>query len=747
MAQISHVDKEIKLKVVYYGPALSGKTTNLIYIHQVLFPNQKVKLFSINTGDDRTLFFDLLPLELGVINGYNVKMQLFTVPGQVKYNQTRRTVLGKADGVVFVADSTRKMQDDNWESFENMRENLKANKLDFKTIPLVYQYNKQDLEDILPVEEMDGILNERSVPSFGAIAVTGVGVLQTLKAAIMAVLQAFNREFPDFSIAEIEDKIDRSFEAVLDTYQRKIRPSGTASGEAEEPPAAKPSATGTHSVKVLERRDDISQARLLEKAVETNIEMVELYNELNTLKNQMEQRNREFTILSQINQALTEKFDPENLPKLMFKSILLTFQTSYGSLLEFNRSAGRFSDSLLTGFNRDPLANIQLGGNESFALQVFNSLKPVCFNIFSYEDQNMPPKQRIALADELKRMKIMAFMSVPLHAGGTGYGLLNVYQMINESSVLKAYGNEDLLFLSRLATTMSLAFEKKLFVRKLMESTRDVDAKVEKATAQLREELKSVWLRNQDVQMKLNNLRVMLDPVMRMEIQRDARMRDFKTEISKPISSMLMASRIVEKVGSSNPDNIEKVVGVFREESSKLNRILDGLDSGSRQYFKSADFVDEVFPIREIIDELRNGFQPILRSRGLVWREHLPERNLFAKVDKEKVRFVLNQLVDNAIRFTPVGHIEISVQYDPVYNDRYMVVSCADTGQGIEREHLAHIFDRFYQRPAENESADHYGLGLFLCKEIIEHYGGKIWAKSEVGVSSTFYFELPVKIP
>lgn len=190
MVLFNYAIKEITAKVVYYGPGLCGKTTNLQYIHEKMNPETRGKLLSLATETDRTLFFDFLPVNLGKIRGFNVRFQLYTVPGQVYYNATRRLVLKGADAVVFVADSQREMAEKNTESFENMKENLRANGLDPETLPLVIQYNKRDLPNIMQMDEMNRVLNMRGVPFNAAIAVTGQGVLDTFKLVTRELMQA-----------------------------------------------------------------------------------------------------------------------------------------------------------------------------------------------------------------------------------------------------------------------------------------------------------------------------------------------------------------------------------------------------------------------------------------------------------------------------------------------------------------------------------------------------------------------------
>ncbi|HUG28714.1 MAG TPA: GTPase domain-containing protein [Gemmatimonadales bacterium] len=191
MSLVNFTAREITCKLVYYGPGRSGKTTNLQYIHGRVPEGRRGRMVSLATQSDRTLFFDFLPIELGQISGFTTRFQLYTVPGQVYYNATRRLVLQGADGVVFVADSQARRFEDNLESLQNLQENLADQGVDIRTLPVVMQYNKQDLppELILTPEELDDALNFRAVPSLPADALHGQGVFETLKALASQVLQ------------------------------------------------------------------------------------------------------------------------------------------------------------------------------------------------------------------------------------------------------------------------------------------------------------------------------------------------------------------------------------------------------------------------------------------------------------------------------------------------------------------------------------------------------------------------------
>jgi signal recognition particle receptor subunit beta len=188
---VNYATREITCKIVYYGPGRSGKTTNLHYIHGQVPMDRKGQMVSLATQTDRTLFFDFLPIDLGTISGFTTRFQLYTVPGQVYYQTTRKLVLQGADGVVFVADSQARQLQENIESFQDLHENLAEQGVDARGMPLVVQYNKIDLPAELrtPVHELEDAINFRSVPSFSADALHGPGVFETLRGISEQVLR------------------------------------------------------------------------------------------------------------------------------------------------------------------------------------------------------------------------------------------------------------------------------------------------------------------------------------------------------------------------------------------------------------------------------------------------------------------------------------------------------------------------------------------------------------------------------
>ena len=195
MSFINYSSREINCKIVYYGPGLCGKTTNLQYIYRRTNPEQKGKLISLATETERTLFFDFLPLALGDIRGFKIRFHLYTVPGQVFYAASRKLILKGVDGVIFVADSQIERMDANMESLDDLNMNLAEQGYELEKLPFAMQYNKRDLPNIILVPDLDNVLNLRKVPSFEAVAVTGKGVFETLKAVAKQVLFELKKHY------------------------------------------------------------------------------------------------------------------------------------------------------------------------------------------------------------------------------------------------------------------------------------------------------------------------------------------------------------------------------------------------------------------------------------------------------------------------------------------------------------------------------------------------------------------------
>ena len=288
MVQFNFAEKTIKAKVVFYGPAKSGKTTNLEQIHRLTDPAGHNSLVSLNTAQDRTLFFDLLPISLGQVSGYEFKIQVYTVPGQVQYNATRRVVLAGADAIVFVADSRKSMAKENIAAFENMKVNLLANRLVPEKVPLVLQYNKRDMPEIDTEAELNRQINAWGRKAFMAVAANGEGVLETFGAAAQEMLQSiaikYNLKDKGLDPASVPDLVAAALKALT--------------GKAEDAAARAPQKTGPgRSASISPSKITVTQAQsadqnaslqggsdggglvieeLLGKAIKSNVDMAEV---------------------------------------------------------------------------------------------------------------------------------------------------------------------------------------------------------------------------------------------------------------------------------------------------------------------------------------------------------------------------------------------------------------------------------------------------------------------------------------
>jgi PAS domain S-box-containing protein len=340
MVQFNTRANEILLKLVYYGPGLSGKTTNLQALHAMCAESNRGEMFSVNTQEDRTLFFDLLPINLGYIYGNAIHLQIYTVPGQVQYDASRRVVLGGSDGVVFVADSSEAKMQENVDSLSNLYHNLNANRLNIKQIPFVIQYNKRDLPDAMPVGVMNRRLNFRSVPYFESIANKGEGVLDTF---LSIARETVGTTFKKYHL----DKKIKDFDEMLNLIDSNIRASMH-----EMPPSPEPEVTLPQESTVLRHSGvsitDLAPGKvadaqdLLEDALKSNMETARLYSELKTVKEAMEKKNEELRqIYSQLERSNQDNLKTRRYLEGLIQSVgeaIVSFSAD-GRILTWNSAA------------------------------------------------------------------------------------------------------------------------------------------------------------------------------------------------------------------------------------------------------------------------------------------------------------------------------------------------------------------------------------------------------------------------
>lgn len=311
MVQFNSQNDEILIKVVYYGPGLSGKTTNLRVLHQLINQETHTELFSVDTMEDRTLFFDLMPVQLPV-SGRTLKFQVYTVPGQVQYDSTRRIILSGADGVVFVADSQADKMAENVESLNNLHKNLNANRLNIKTIPLVLQFNKRDMENAASLQLMNSRLNFRECPDFPSVAVTGQGVMETFRRIIQDATAYLVEKY-----RLVRDPLEKErIRAELD----KLLPDR----ELNEPITLGTKKDDEHvtTLNYLGDEGEVTESEVLEKAVKAAEDSANLVNEVKRLNGELAEKNEKLNTLLEenryIRKFLESVFHHAGLPIVTF---------------------------------------------------------------------------------------------------------------------------------------------------------------------------------------------------------------------------------------------------------------------------------------------------------------------------------------------------------------------------------------------------------------------------------------------
>lgn len=355
--ELNSRDKILTLKVVYYGTALGGKTTNLQTIHELTGRESRTEMITIATRDDRTLFFDLLPMGLGKFFGYELRLKLFTVPGQAQFDVTRRKVLAGADAVIFVADSQRSQALSNAAALKNLRVNLITNKLDVNTMPLVLQYNKRDLPDVMTIAELDTALNEKRVPSLPAVAPLGYGVLECLATAVAVVVErlvTLHRLGPPPEAKRAATQVAATLRSFApDTPPVEQWERAVAASPAKAPEASEKERAWVHKADVA-ITDDVD---VIEQAVEAHLALSEHVAGLTKSVSRLERRERQIDVLGKLARLAEEVGEASRLERELLGSTLEALSRSRGSLL-VRQPSGGLVVLFLAGHRADPMAAI-----------------------------------------------------------------------------------------------------------------------------------------------------------------------------------------------------------------------------------------------------------------------------------------------------------------------------------------------------------------------------------------------------
>jgi signal transduction histidine kinase/signal recognition particle receptor subunit beta len=722
MSLINLRDKTINAKIVYYGTALSGKTTSLKHVHAVIDPDRRIELVSLNTEGDRTLFFDFLPIPLGSISGFQVKLQAFTVPGQVKYNLTRRYVLRGADAVIFVADSRPGAFDDNLASLVTLRENLEANGFDPDGVPVVLQYNKRDAPDAAPVERMHAALNPGSSPEFETVATTGAGVFEAFTELCAGMMANLAREY---RIGDAEEA-RRALRERLAGFGRAATARRAAPPSRPEPTTesvwasadlvgeASPKQRPAALIEVARIGDDAGGPNvesLLERAVDTHIASAQLVTELNETRHRLADNVRQLAALHETGVVVASELNGDRLLKRVLDAALRTVGTGLGSVLLLAEGGDALVERMVHGFARDPLA--RGGRSEPGVLE--RVLARRAFHLELPRD-DAPPA---SAPDEAPGFVALV---APLVHQGEVLGALVAYL---PSRTLDADAQTRLRFLTAVASQAAVALENSRLFARVETLNRDLERKVAERTRELERANRDLLLLDRLKDDFLDSMsHELLTPLTSI-----TSFAEILSGISGDAASGTAAERtefatIIHREAARLTDMVQTLLDLSRIEAGKVTMTAGAVDMkegllASYQRVR-AQFVERNITVRLLADE------------------GMPS----ARADARWTGRVFDALLSNAAKFSPEGsEVHVAIR-DTGGAAR---VEIRDRGPGVAEPLRAVIFERFKQLGEINtDKPPGLGLGLPMARAILERQGGSIWYEPGKGGGSVFGFSVPL---
>jgi len=695
MSVVNLREKSILAKVVYYGPPLGGKTTSLQHVHHVMDPERRTNLISLNTDRDRTLFFDFLPLNLGRIGDFSLRIQGFTVPGQVKYLLTRRYVLRGADAVVFVADSRESQRESNLASLRDLRENLGVNGLEWGSVPLVLAYNKRDEPDAMPAEAMDRELNERGVPRFETVATEGRGVFEAFTAASSSMVDSICTQYRISGGREAAEAV----RACLDRIRKAAPPRRTADAKAG-------------SVVMVESAgaaagQELSTEQLLERALATNMRVAELLAEVQEARTALQARVDELQALSRASSAAASTLDEDRVVAAVIEGAATALRVQHASILLRDAADGALRERGVHGFLYDPLVS----GNAaaSGALDgLLAATGPARI------DEDGPPGVLAAIRAREPTVRIA--IAAPLRVRDEARGLLLVYFTATAADP----GPPTVRFLSALASAASVALENARLHGTLERFNRELEAKVAERTRELERALQE--LRQLD-QMKEDFLSTM------------------SHELMTPLAGIRSSVEILLNYPDTDPKEQSEFLRGIQHESVRLTaRLQDILDLSALDAGRVRLSRKPMAP-RELVQQAIERTRPAFEERG-VRLNFWPQTGL-PKVpcDARWLGRALDHLLENAAKFSPLkGEVDATVEKDGAG----VRISVRDRGPGIPPGERDSLFDRFKQiGQVLTDKNPGIGAGLPLARRVLELHGGEIGLDGGPGRGTVAWVRLP----
>ena len=724
MVQFDNQYRQVKLKVVYYGPSLCGKTTCLQYLHRVTDPQRRTKLYTLNTASDRTLFFDLLGLDLGRVRGYRLTLQLYTVPGQVQYNATRRAVLAGCDGVMFVADSQKSLAKANEESLANLAENLKANGLNPEQVPLVLAYNKRDLPDVLSRTELDQSLNSRRVPVFETVATSGVGVVEAFTGITKAtVLSVADR----LGMANQPEALSRLVENVNTALQPLMRRVSTA--EVEGPVILHPSAKG----------DDLRADELLAEAVRANLTMTDLNVRLDQLSGELERRVANLHSINEFGRLMSLAREPEEITAGFLDRLLIELKVACGSLCLVGEN-GELIEVRRRGLAADPLARRDESG-QSPAEVILASRQPLIARLDEVEPAQL---QDAHWMEEVRSLNLLGVLAVPLFAQDRPLGLVTAFS----DATRGAFEDVELELASVLGANAATA----LANARAWRSLEQLNSSLESAVAERTHELQDALTRTKSLAEQLEEGNLALQTANKelrdLERLKGELLDRIAHELNTPVTAIQTAGRILARYDEMPPERAVKFVEIITQESARLGDLI------------AASLHAAVLGIPEgrptpigmgVADLLRRVLAPLkgeIANRRLAVQVKVAAGLDEVVGDESQLEAALRAIVRNAVEFNRDGG-SVVVTMRPVRRgaSAFVEFRVEDTGIGIPAQDLPHACEVFWQGGNRLTNKPRgLGLGLAVAKRVAENHGGTLEISSEEGKGTVVAMFLPTAV-
>jgi len=729
MVQFDNQYKQVKLKVVYYGPALGGKTTCLQHIHRVTDPQKRSKLYTLNTASDRTLFFDLLSLDLGRVRGYRVTLQLYTVPGQVQYNATRRAVLAGADGVVFVADSQVSQQKVNVESLDNLGENMRANGLDPETIPLVLLLNKRDLPDPVTRAKMEKDLNRGGWPTFETVATTGRGVVEGFakiaEGAVISVADRLGLSQQSEALEKLVANVRTALRPFMPVAEKGVPPMPA------EPPVVLRPVSG-------DGQEAFDEEQLLGEAVRANVAMTDLNVRLDSLTRDLERRASQLRAINEFGRLMSTAREPEDVTGGIVDRLLADLRVAAGSLLLLDGD-GRLVEVLKRGLDEDPLLQPDITGNAA-ALTILSRRQPF---IVRLDELELDPAGGGQWVDEMQRRGLVSALALPMVAQDTSLGVVTCYA----DATRGPFEETELELAGVLAANAAVALANARSWRALEQVNQGLEQVVTARTGELREALAKTEELAQQLEARNVELEMANEKLRDLERLKGDLLSRIAHELNTPVTAIQTAARILGRYDSMPIEKIEKFVAIIADDANRLGELIaSALQAAVLGQARGRAALQSV-SIQELLKKVIAPLQTEIQERKLDLKVKVAAGLDVLSCDSDQVESALRAVVRNAVEFSPEGgRVVVTVQPARRGQGRFVELRVEDSGVGISPDDLPHVAELFWQGGnVLTEKPRGLGLGLAVARRVAEGHGGALEIFSEPGKGTSVQMFLPVE--